>query len=66
MVLWGKGRETSGPADLSSDDGGGAPETMIVLELNGKDARNGNAAILPLFCATTPKHERETARNGSA
>jgi glucose-6-phosphate dehydrogenase assembly protein OpcA len=64
MVLWGKAREASGPADLS-DDGGGAPETMIVLELNGKDARNGDAAILPLFCATTPKHEGETDRNGS-
>jgi hypothetical protein len=65
MVLWGKGREASGRADLS-DDGGEAPETMIVLELNGKDARNGNATILPLFCTTTtPKHERETAPNGS-
>uniref|UniRef100_A0ACD5VHX4 Uncharacterized protein n=1 Tax=Avena sativa TaxID=4498 RepID=A0ACD5VHX4_AVESA len=65
MVLWGKGRETGGgPAELS-DDGGEAPETMIVLELNGKDARNGDAAILPLFCTTTPKHERETTRNGS-
>ncbi|KAM0827512.1 hypothetical protein ACQ4PT_068137 [Festuca glaucescens] len=64
MVLWGKAREASGPADLS-DDGGGAPETMIVLELNGKDARNGDAAILPLFCTTTPKHEGETDRNGS-
>lgn len=66
MVLWGKGREMTGPSDLRDDGGGGAaPETMIVLELNCKDARNGNAAVLPVFHTTSPKHQLETTPNGT-
>ncbi|VAH76552.1 unnamed protein product [Triticum turgidum subsp. durum] len=65
MVLWGKGREMTGPSDLRDDGGGAAPETMIVLELNCKDARNGNAAVLPVFRTTSPKHQLETTPNGT-
>ncbi|EMS59309.1 Auxin-induced protein 5NG4 [Triticum urartu] len=63
MVLWGKGREMTGPSDLHGDGGGTAPETMIVLELNCKDARNGNTAVLPVFRTTSPKHQLETIPN---
>ncbi|KAF7036464.1 hypothetical protein CFC21_047126 [Triticum aestivum] len=65
MVLWGKGREMTGPSDLRDDGDGTAPETMIVLELNCKDARNRNAAVLPAFRTTSPKHQLETTPNGT-
>ena len=65
MVLWGKGREMTGPSDLRDDGDGTAPETMIVLELNCKDARNGVAAVLPVFRTTSPKHQLETTPNGT-
>ncbi|KAE8785975.1 Auxin-induced protein 5NG4 [Hordeum vulgare] len=65
LVLWGKGREMSGQADLGDDGDGVAPETMIVLELNCKDTRTGNAAVLPVFDTTSPKHQLETTPNGT-
>lgn len=51
MVLWGKGREMTDHGEGDHDG-----ETVIVLELDCKDARNGDAAVLPVFCSTNPKH----------
>ncbi|KAF7022463.1 hypothetical protein CFC21_035209 [Triticum aestivum] len=67
MVLWGKGREMTGPSDLHGDGGGTALETMIVLELNCKDARNGTppscrCSVLPV--PSTNLRRSQTALTG--